>query len=120
MLRNPDQIARLCDDPALIDPMVEEVLRFQAPIQINNRRSTTDQVVGGIDLPAGTAVHMIVAAATATLPSSPTPTGSISRGAQTGISALGWASTSAPAMRWRGWRPSSDFKDFSRGSPTFD
>ena len=63
MLRNPDQIARLCDDPALIDPMVEEVLRFQAPIQINNRRSTTDQVVGGIDLPAGTAVHMIVAAA---------------------------------------------------------
>ena len=63
MLRHPDQIARLRDDPALIDPMVEEVLRFQAPIQINNRRSTTDQVVGGIDLPAGTTVHMIVAAA---------------------------------------------------------
>ena len=63
MLRHPDQIARLRDDPALIDPMVEEVLRFQAPIQINNRRSTTDQVVGGIGLPAGTTVHMIVAAA---------------------------------------------------------
>ena len=48
MLRHPDQIARLRDDPALIDPMVEEVLRFQAPIQINNRRSTTDQVVGAL------------------------------------------------------------------------
>ena len=63
MLRHPGQIARLRDDPALIDPMVEEVLRYQAPIQINNRRSTTDQVVGGVDLPGGTPVHMIVAAA---------------------------------------------------------
>ena len=63
MLRHPDQISRLNSEPDLIEPMVEEVLRFQAPIQINNRRSTRDTVLGGTPLPAGTSVHMIVAAA---------------------------------------------------------
>lgn len=63
MLRHPDQIARLNADPALIEPMVEEVLRYQAPIQINNRRCTVPVRLGALDLPAGTSVHMIVAAA---------------------------------------------------------
>ncbi len=63
MLRHPDQIRRLNADPALIEPMVEEVLRYQAPIQINNRRSVQDTEVGGVALPAGSTVHMIVAAA---------------------------------------------------------
>ncbi|MDF0601552.1 cytochrome P450 [Psychromarinibacter sp. C21-152] len=63
MLRNPDQIARLNAEPELIDPMVEEVLRYQAPIQINNRRATADTRIGDTDLPAGSIVHMIVAAA---------------------------------------------------------
>lgn len=63
MLRNPDEIARLNDDPGLIDTMTDEVLRFQAPIQINNRRSTAPTRVGDVDLAAGTTVHMIVASA---------------------------------------------------------
>ena len=63
MLRHPDQIRRLRENPALIEPMVEEVLRYQAPIQINNRRSTSPVTVGETTLPAGSSVHMIVAAA---------------------------------------------------------
>ena len=63
MLRNPEQIIHLREDPGLIDTMVEEVLRFQAPIQINNRRSTGPAQIGGVELDAGTTVHMIVAAA---------------------------------------------------------
>lgn len=63
MLRAPSQIARLRADPALIDAMVEEVLRYQAPIQINNRRALADTRIGGTDLPAGTIVHLMVAAA---------------------------------------------------------
>ena len=63
MLRNPGQIQRLNDDPDLIETMVEEVLRFQAPIQINNRRSTDHVQIGETTLPAGTTVHMIVASA---------------------------------------------------------
>ena len=63
MLRHPDQIERLNDHPELIDTMVDEVLRYQAPIQINNRRSTAPATIAGTDLPAGTSVHMIVASA---------------------------------------------------------
>ncbi|MCG6904335.1 MAG: cytochrome P450 [Rhodobacter sp.] len=63
MLRHPDQIRRLRDDAAVIEPMVEEVLRFQAPIQINNRRALVDTEIAGVPLPAGTSAHMIVAAA---------------------------------------------------------
>jgi len=63
MLRHPDQITRLNAEPDLIDPMVEEVLRYQAPIQINNRRALVDTAIGGTALAAGTTLHMIVAAA---------------------------------------------------------
>ena len=63
MLRSPWEIRRLAENPGLIDSMVEEVLRYQAPIQINNRRSTRDTETGGVPVPAGTTIHMIVAAA---------------------------------------------------------
>ncbi len=63
MLRHPDQIRRLNGSPDLIEPMVEEVLRYQAPIQINNRRSIRDTCIGGVHLPCGTTVHLIVASA---------------------------------------------------------
>jgi cytochrome P450 len=63
MLKRPDQVQRLRDDPTLIEPCVEEILRYQAPIQINNRRSTQDADVGGVALPAGTNVHLMIGAA---------------------------------------------------------
>ena len=63
MLLRPDQIRRLLDEPALIDSCVEEVLRYQAPIQVNNRRSTAETALHGMTLPAGSTVHMIIAAA---------------------------------------------------------
>jgi cytochrome P450 len=63
MLRHPDQIDRLRRDPGLIDPMVEEVLRYQAPIQINNRAATTDIRVAGVDIPKGSNVHLMINAA---------------------------------------------------------
>ena len=63
MLRHPDQIAALRDDPGLIEPMVEEVLRYQAPIQINNRAATRDTQLSGVDIPAGATVHLMINAA---------------------------------------------------------
>ncbi len=62
-LRNPDEVRRLRAEPELIDSAVEEVLRYQAPIQINNRRSTAPTRVGHVDLPAGTTVHLMLGAA---------------------------------------------------------
>jgi cytochrome P450 len=61
-LRNPVQIKALRDDPSLADSAVEEVLRYQAPIQINNRRALSDTQVGDTPLPAGTIVHLMLGA----------------------------------------------------------
>ena len=63
MLLNPDQIGLLSEHPDLIEPMVEEVLRYQAPIQINNRRANSDQILSGVTIPADTTVHMMINAA---------------------------------------------------------
>ena len=63
MLLNPDQIDLLFKNPYLIEPMVEEVLRYQAPIQINNRRANSDQILSGVTIPADTTVHMMINAA---------------------------------------------------------
>ena len=63
MLLNPDQIGLLSEHPDLIEPMVEEVLRYQAPIQINNRRANLDQILSGVTIPADTTVHMMINAA---------------------------------------------------------
>ena len=63
MLLNPDQIDLLSKNPDFIEPMVEEVLRYQAPIQINNRRANSDQILSGVTIPADTTVHMMINAA---------------------------------------------------------
>ena len=62
MLRNPGEIAKLNADPALIDSLVEEVLRYQAPIQINNRRALRDTELSGTPLAAGSMVHLMIGA----------------------------------------------------------
>ena len=63
MLRHPDQIECLRDDPTLIESAVEEILRYQAPIQINNRRTTQDTELSATPIPAGSTVHLMIGAA---------------------------------------------------------
>lgn len=64
LMTHRDQLARLLADPALVNPAVEELLRLESPIQINNRL-TTDAVPlpSGTTLPAGTFVHLAIGAA---------------------------------------------------------
>ena len=63
MLRHPDQSQQLRNDPTLIESAVEEILRYQAPIQINNRRATQDTELSGTAIPAGSTVHLMIGAA---------------------------------------------------------
>ena len=63
MLEAPDQYQKLVDDPDLIAPAIEEILRYESPLQIGNRMTTEDSVIGGEKIPAGTYIHTSIAAA---------------------------------------------------------
>ena len=59
----PDQKQRLIDDPALIDTMVEEVLRLRSPNQFGNRETTAPVTLGGYGIPPGSNLHLCIGAA---------------------------------------------------------
>ncbi|HXZ53823.1 MAG TPA: cytochrome P450 [Burkholderiales bacterium] len=63
LLTRPDELARLRSDPALVPSAVEEMLRYEGPIQLNNRRLSAPLELGGKSLPAGTFVTIGIGAA---------------------------------------------------------
>lgn len=54
---------QLLADPSLIDSCVEEVLRFDSPVQGLSRVTTRDVKLHGRDVPKGARVHLLFAAA---------------------------------------------------------
>jgi cytochrome P450 len=60
---HPDQLARMLDDPSLVEPAVEEVLRWRAPAQYAGRFSVADRAFHGITIPAGNPVLIVTGAA---------------------------------------------------------
>ncbi|MDA1287760.1 MAG: cytochrome P450 [Rhodobacterales bacterium] len=63
LLEYPDQHQLLKRDPNLITSTVEEVLRFQSPLQIGNRLTSEPIKLSSATLPAGTYVHTSIAGA---------------------------------------------------------
>ena len=63
LLNNEDQLRKLRKDPALINSAIEEMLRFDGPIQLNNRRLTAPVALDGKTLPAGTPITIGIGAA---------------------------------------------------------
>ena len=63
LINHRDQYNLLQKEHGRIDTAVDEILRFQPPIQINNRRCLEKTILGDIMVPEGTSVHMIIAAA---------------------------------------------------------
>ena len=47
LLRNPDQLARLQADPSLIGSAIEELVRFDSPVQMTGRIATEPVEIGG-------------------------------------------------------------------------
>jgi cytochrome P450 len=53
LLRHPAQLALLRADPALVGNAVEELLRYDSPVQASRRITLEPVTVGGITIPAG-------------------------------------------------------------------
>jgi pimeloyl-[acyl-carrier protein] synthase len=63
LLRHPAQLQRLREDPGLIGSAVEELLRYDGPVQRTARIPSEDVVVGGRTIPAGDMVMPFIGAA---------------------------------------------------------
>jgi len=60
---HPEQMAQVRANPALILNVVEETLRYDAPVQSLARRTTQDITVAGTRIPAGSSVLILVGSA---------------------------------------------------------
>ena len=63
LLRHPEQLEQLRANPALLPSAVEEILRYESPLQRNPRRMTEDLEYGGAQLRRGDYVLQMLGAA---------------------------------------------------------
>ena len=63
LLAHRREFERLRNDRGLVASAVEELLRFESPLQLNNRVTTTATEIGGRAFPAGTFITLSVGAA---------------------------------------------------------
>src|SRR5690606_3108737 len=63
LLSHPAEFRRLRDDASLLNAAIEELLRFESPLQFNNRCMTADCEIGGLKVAAGTLVTLCLGAA---------------------------------------------------------
>ena len=63
LLRHRSQLDRLVAEPALIHTAVEELLRFESPLQLNNRLSAAPLTFSGHEVPSGSFITLAIGAA---------------------------------------------------------
>jgi len=63
LLNHPDQMEMLRKDGALLAPAVEELLRYDSPVQLTGRMPTEDIELGGKQIRAGDSVLAVLGAA---------------------------------------------------------
>ncbi len=63
LLEHPDQLDRLRRDPGLLPTAVEELMRFDCPLQLFERTATADVELGGVTVRQGQKVAALLGAA---------------------------------------------------------
>jgi cytochrome P450 len=63
LLTQRSQWQRLLDDRSLLGTAVEELLRFESPLQLNNRLAAAPLRIGEVDLPAGSFITLAIGSA---------------------------------------------------------
>ncbi|MFF4197896.1 cytochrome P450 [Nonomuraea sp. NPDC001831] len=61
LLRHPDQLDRLRDDPGLLPGAVEELLRYEPPVHMRERVPLADIDIAGFTVPKGTPLVLVLA-----------------------------------------------------------
>ena len=63
LLRHPDVLGRLRREPGLITGLVEELLRYEPPVQMRTNRATLADIdIAGTTIPAGSPLALVLAA----------------------------------------------------------
>jgi cytochrome P450 len=60
---HPEQRERLARNPGAVERAVEEVLRFEAPVQVTKRVTRREVTIGGATIPSGEEVFLVLASA---------------------------------------------------------
>lgn len=63
LLSDPDQLAAVREDPAALTAAVNEAARWETPLQFVPRLATRDTELGGVRIPAGATVMVVIGAA---------------------------------------------------------
>jgi cytochrome P450 len=63
LLRHPGERRRLQDDPSLLPAAIEELLRYDGPVQRTGRMAASDVEIGGVSIPKGSLVLGLLGAA---------------------------------------------------------
>jgi unspecific monooxygenase len=63
LFRNPDQLSRLRDDPSLLATAVEELMRWDTPLQMFERWVLADVELGGLVVPRGAELGLLFGSA---------------------------------------------------------
>lgn len=62
LLRSPEHFERLRREPAIVANLVEEVLRYEPPVQMVRRTTLTEVPIAGVTIPKGAPVYLMLAA----------------------------------------------------------
>lgn len=63
LLRHPEEMHKVWDSPSRIPAAVEEMLRFDSPVQLTTRMAKTDLEIHGTKIPKGDWLYLVVGAA---------------------------------------------------------
>ena len=63
LLRHPDQLALLRERPELVPSAVEELLRYDPPVQLDMRVALRDMELGGMAVTEGTLITLLIGSA---------------------------------------------------------
>jgi cytochrome P450 len=63
LIEHPDQRQRLIGNSDLIRPAIDEMLRYDSPVQLGNRMTMQDCEIGGVSVARGTSINLCIGAA---------------------------------------------------------